>query len=165
MTFNEKDEASIGIIASNIAWMYSFKMVDLQKIKAAVKEIDSSKKKLQNIMDLKAKGENELTVKNDKSNVPIDAQTDQLNKQTEALKKQINTEKTKNKSLNTQTISETPGTKSASSGISNSASSLNNNQQILELYSQGKSVLEISKLLDLGQGEVKLVIDLFKGKK
>jgi DNA-binding NarL/FixJ family response regulator len=41
----------------------------------------------------------------------------------------------------------------------------NNNSQILALYSQGKSIMEISKLLSLGQGEVKLVIDLFKGKK
>lgn len=41
----------------------------------------------------------------------------------------------------------------------------NNNNQILSLYSQGKSVVEISKLLGLGQGEVKLVIDLFRGRK
>lgn len=41
----------------------------------------------------------------------------------------------------------------------------NNNEQILSLYSEGKSIVEISKLLDLGQGEVKLVIDLFYGKK
>ena len=37
----------------------------------------------------------------------------------------------------------------------------NNNDKILELYKQGKSIVEISKSLDLGQGEVKLVIDLF----
>ena len=41
----------------------------------------------------------------------------------------------------------------------------NNNSQILALYSKGKSVVEISKLLGLGQGEVKLVIDLFRGRK
>lgn len=41
----------------------------------------------------------------------------------------------------------------------------NNNEEILSLYSEGKSVFEISKLLDLGQGEVKLVIDLFHKKK
>ncbi len=41
----------------------------------------------------------------------------------------------------------------------------NNNAQILALYSNGKSVVEISRLLGLGQGEVKLVIDLFKGRK
>lgn len=40
----------------------------------------------------------------------------------------------------------------------------NNNDEILALYSQGKSVVEISKLLDLGQGEVKLVIDLYHKK-
>lgn len=39
------------------------------------------------------------------------------------------------------------------------------NQQILTLYSQGRSIVEISKLLDLGQGEVKLVVDLYHGKK
>ena len=41
----------------------------------------------------------------------------------------------------------------------------NNNDIILSLFSQGKSVVEISKELNLGQGEVKLVIDLFRTKK
>ncbi len=35
------------------------------------------------------------------------------------------------------------------------------NEKILELYRRKKSVLEISKQLGLGQGEVKLVIDLY----
>ena len=39
------------------------------------------------------------------------------------------------------------------------------NDKILELYNKGKSVVEISKILGLGQGEVKLVIDLFKNAK
>lgn len=37
-----------------------------------------------------------------------------------------------------------------------------NNAEILELYRQGKSILDISKQLGIGQGEVKLVVDLFK---
>lgn len=37
------------------------------------------------------------------------------------------------------------------------------NERILELHRQNKSVLEISKQLGLGQGEVKLVIDLYGG--
>ena len=37
----------------------------------------------------------------------------------------------------------------------------NRNQKIIELYRQNKTVLEISKQLGLGQGEVKLVIDLY----
>ena len=39
----------------------------------------------------------------------------------------------------------------------------NNNEQILELHNQGKSNMIIAKELGLGVGEVKLVIDLFKG--
>lgn len=39
----------------------------------------------------------------------------------------------------------------------------NQNERILKLYKEGKSVIEISRELSLGQGEVKLVIDLFQG--
>lgn len=39
----------------------------------------------------------------------------------------------------------------------------NNNHIILELYNEGKTIMEIAKLLGKGQGEVKLVIDLFQG--
>lgn len=40
----------------------------------------------------------------------------------------------------------------------------NYNQKILEMYSQGFSIIDISKTLELGQGEVKLVIDLYNNK-
>lgn len=39
----------------------------------------------------------------------------------------------------------------------------NNNEKILEFHQQGKSNVTIAKELGLGIGEVKLVIDLFKG--
>lgn len=39
----------------------------------------------------------------------------------------------------------------------------NNNEKILELSRQGKSNVEIAKTLGIGTGEVKLVVDLFKG--
>lgn len=39
----------------------------------------------------------------------------------------------------------------------------NNNEQILTMYESGKSVIEISRELGIGQGEVKLVINLYKG--
>lgn len=38
----------------------------------------------------------------------------------------------------------------------------NTKEQILELYKEGKNILEISKLLNMGQGEVKLIIDLYQ---
>ncbi len=37
----------------------------------------------------------------------------------------------------------------------------NKNEEILKLHKAGKSILDISKALKLGQGEVKLVIDLY----
>lgn len=39
------------------------------------------------------------------------------------------------------------------------------NQKILQYYEQGKTEQEIAKLLDLGQGEVKLILNLFTEKK
>lgn len=38
---------------------------------------------------------------------------------------------------------------------------INHNDEIIALYRQKKSVMEISKLLGMGQGEVKLIIDLY----
>ena len=38
------------------------------------------------------------------------------------------------------------------------------NAQMLALYKQGKSILEISKMLHVGQGEVKLIVSLYGGK-
>ena len=40
---------------------------------------------------------------------------------------------------------------------------INSNQAILELYQQGIGVTDIARQLKLGVGEVKLVIDLYKG--
>lgn len=40
---------------------------------------------------------------------------------------------------------------------------INNNDKILELYREGNTVVEIARELELGQGEVSLVIELFKG--
>ena len=39
----------------------------------------------------------------------------------------------------------------------------NNNDKILRLYKEGMSNVDIAKGLGLGVGEVKLVINLFKG--
>ena len=44
-----------------------------------------------------------------------------------------------------------------------SPGSRNSNDRILELHKEGKSNMAIAKELGLGIGEVKLVIDLFKG--
>ena len=40
-------------------------------------------------------------------------------------------------------------------------SSLSRNEEVLAMHRQGRSVMEISKLLGMGQGEVKLIINLY----
>jgi len=40
----------------------------------------------------------------------------------------------------------------------------NHNDEIVSLYKKGRSILEISKMLSLGQGEVKFVIDLYNAR-
>ncbi|MBR1740539.1 MAG: hypothetical protein IJ733_01465 [Lachnospiraceae bacterium] len=40
----------------------------------------------------------------------------------------------------------------------------NHNDEIIDLYKKGRSVIEISKMLSLGQGEVKFVIDLYNAR-
>ena len=41
---------------------------------------------------------------------------------------------------------------------------VNHNDEIISLYKKGRSVLEISKMLSMGQGEVKFVIDLYNAR-
>ena len=48
-------------------------------------------------------------------------------------------------------------------GYKLSTNNTNVNEKIKELHKQGKSVLEISKQLNIGQGEVKLVLALYGG--
>ncbi|MCI5501069.1 MAG: DUF6115 domain-containing protein [Lachnospiraceae bacterium] len=45
--------------------------------------------------------------------------------------------------------------------LQNDLSEKNYNQEIIDLHKKGRSVLEISKILSIGQGEVKFVIDLY----
>ena len=45
-----------------------------------------------------------------------------------------------------------------------SENKLNSNSEINALYKKGRNVLEISKMLSIGQGEVKLVIDLYNAR-
>ena len=48
--------------------------------------------------------------------------------------------------------------------ISEQKEIVNHNDEIIALYEKGRSVLDISKMLSLGQGEVKFVIDLYNAR-
>lgn len=123
-----------------VVFLYNMLNDKEKELKAAVREIDSSKKKIQDIIETKAENDRLQSAQKAKSPVPAKA-----------------TSPVKQKTSEPAELSHDAPTVSGGSQ--------NSNSQILALYSQGRTVVEISKLLGLGQGEVKLVIDLFKGKK
>ncbi len=89
-------------------------------------------------------------------------QLDHSKKQFSEIKPKESTEPTKKNSVNI-VLTELDQSKQNTNRLLEEMGD-NNNEKILNYHSQGKSIIEISKLLGLGQGEVKLVIDLFKEK-
>ncbi len=79
---------------------------------------------------------------------------DEKSKDSSSLKNQISTTM-KGKSL-TQTVSQEKDEVESNRE--------NSNRQIIKLYEDGVSIVDIAKRLNLGKGEVKLVIDLFSQK-
>jgi len=150
MAVNDFSEQILEKIRKNheeVVFLYSMLEDKERELKAAVKEIDLSKKKLQSMMETRSKvsevkNEENKAVPAGITQVPAGKVTEPL---TEAQIKDI-----KDVFM---------------PAVADSSADRIDNRRILELYSQGKTVLEISKMLDLGQGEVKLVIDLYKGKK
>lgn len=129
-----------------VVFLYNMLNDKEKELKAAVKEIDSSKKKVQDIIETKANAGKTQAVKTSKGQ--------------EAEKPVTQAARVEKTAKNINERPEAPHDLPVLNSLNP-----NSNSQILALYSQGKSVIEISKLLGLGQGEVKLVIDLFKGKK
>lgn len=76
----------------------------------------------------------------------------------------IEEEEIKEKANDTE-ITEKSGTASSNyQPLSEQEEIKNHNDEIVSLYKKGRSVLEISKMLSLGQGEVKFVIDLYNAR-
>jgi hypothetical protein len=121
-----------------VVFLYNMLNDKEKDIKATIREIDSSKKNLQDILEATAGSETGQAVNQQKN------QAQELLSTADNRIEQMSIFSGDNQDYNPST---------------------NKNSQILALYTQGKSVMDISKLLELGQGEVKLVIDLYKGKK
>ena len=123
-----------------VVFLYNMLNDKEKELKSVVREIDLSKKKVQEIMESKAEHDRLKAAQKTKS------------RQTAKPAAPVE-QKAVHPAEASREVTAVSG------------NNLNSNAQILELYSQGRSILEISRLLGLGQGEVKLVIDLYKGKK
>ncbi|MBQ4522708.1 MAG: hypothetical protein IJA10_07130 [Lachnospiraceae bacterium] len=64
----------------------------------------------------------------------------------------------------TKATTKRPSKKKEEDDSSKETSRENNNEQIIALYQDGVSIVDIAKKLNLGKGEVKLVVDLFSQK-
>lgn len=143
LAVNEFSEQLLEKIKNNheeVVFLYNMLNEKGKELKAAVREIDSAKKKLHEIAEARKHA---------------DAEKNAVKSNSVSI-----TEKPVKKEAGLTTAQQKNSDKPA---LNNTGA--NSNEQILALYSQGKSILEISRLLGLGQGEVKLVIDLFKGRK
>ena len=131
-----------------VVFLYNMLNDKEKELKLTVREIDNSKKSVQDILNSKAEGDKQQAIRNVKTQTAMKTQSQAHSLQIEKQDKP-----------STRAIEASPELSTVSGPNTNS------NSQILALYSQGRSLVEISKLLGLGQGEVKLVIDLYKGKK
>lgn len=129
-----------------VIFLYNMLNDKEKELKSSIKELEPSKKKIQEVTD--APGN-----KSERSDVMESPVTKKMNVTTQV----DNMEKISNSTneFSDKNMDNTPKRNPE----------VNSNAQILSLYSKGKSIVDISKELDLGQGEVKLVIDLFKAKK
>jgi hypothetical protein len=151
MAVNEFSDQIMEKIKRNheeVVFLYNMLNDKEKELKLTVREIDFSKKNVQDLLNNTAEGEKLQPVKNGKTQTAAKTPSQAYSLPTEKA------EKPRTHAM------EAPSELSTVNGPNS-----NNNSQILALYAQGRTVVEISKLLGLGQGEVKLVIDLYKGKK
>lgn len=118
---------------------------------------------LYNMLNDKEKELKEVVRKIDLSKKMVKEVSPDMKKTADTQSSAIN-EKTKTQLKDKISVKEMKENTKTDVGMSAGSEANNNYKAILELYSQGMSVLDISKQLGLGQGEVKLVIELSKGK-
>ena len=130
-----------------VVFLYNMLNNKEKEIKTVVREVDTSKKLVQTILDGRTEQDGMLPAGHGKSTSALEEAAKSVPAQTGKPNGKVNSAAAEQEL--------TPAKET----------SANNNAQILALYSKGMSIVEISKQLELGQGEVKLVIDLYKGKK
>lgn len=129
-----------------VVFLYDMLNQKEDEIKQAVQEFDSEKHQMQEIMEKAVLLMKQINLSEDRENTTTGSFSDKLeNKQAikmiesvKAVENRLDIEEKENDSMTNK-----------------------QKEKILQLYKQGKSVLEISKALKIGQGEVKLIIGLY----
>lgn len=119
-----------------VVFMYDLLNQKDEEIKKTVKEISSVEESVKKTSEKKASEEE-----------AVEKDSEEIKENATAVKKKSNSETAKISKKVIKSVPRIPDD--------------DKNADILKLYKQGKSIVEISKALGIGQGEVKLVIDLY----
>ena len=168
LEMNEYAESVLGEINRNhneTVFLYDMLNEKAKEIKTTVKDVNNAKKQVEKI-HAEVKESDDIVV-NVHDKTDDDAKTAYENdgytdKDTKDIAKERLTALVKK---NDDKIKSSDGRKKVNRQAEKLAPEMSNNEKILKLNEKGITVKEIAKQLNLGIGEVKLVIDLYKGGK
>lgn len=164
LEMNEYAESVLGEINRNhneTVFLYDMLNEKAKEIKTTVKDANNTKRQVEKIhAEVKASDD-----------VPADNNTDAVNESKKQEKDSRDTKDIAKERLtalnkkNNEKIKSSEGKRKVNRQVEKLDPDMSSNEKILKLNEMGVSVKEIAKQLNLGIGEVKLVIDLYKGGK
>jgi len=168
MAVNDFSEQLLERIKHNheeVVFMYSMLQKKEEQLKTAVREADVATRKYASASAEQNNVKNNTDIRNNVSEPGLTALELLARKKQEKEKEMVQKESVKKETPKKETLKkvvETPVVqkKILPPPVEKSVEE-NRNAEILKLYRQKKSIVEISKILGLGQGEVKLVVDLY----
>lgn len=164
LEMNEYAESVLGEINRNhneTVFLYDMLNEKAKEIKTTVKDANNTKRQVEKLhAEVKASDD-----------VPADNNTDDVNESKKQEKDSMDTKDIAKERLtalnkkNNEKIKSSEGKRKVNRQVEKLDPDMSSNEKILKLNEMGVSVKEIAKQLNLGIGEVKLVIDLYKGGK
>lgn len=164
LEMNEYAESVLGEINRNhneTVFLYDMLNEKAKEIKTTVKDANNTRRQVEKIhAEVKASDD-----------VPADNNTDAVNESKKQEKDSMDTKDIAKERLtalnkkNNEKIKSSEGKRKVNRQVEKLDPDMSSNEKILKLNEMGVSVKEIAKQLNLGIGEVKLVIDLYKGGK
>ena len=149
MAVSDYSENVLGEINKNheeVMFLYSMLNDKEEEIKNTVRDVENVKKSVNQLAK-----ENEQAVQKERDIIAMRESEARMDGE---LAKANRTEEKSDTEQSEVTVKQEP----------EGSSEENNNNKILELYKDGFTNIEIAKMLNLGMGEVRLVIDLYKNR-
>lgn len=164
LEMNEYAESVLGEINRNhneTVFLYDMLNEKAKEIKTTVKDVNNTKRQVEKI-HAEVKASDDVPADNNTDVVNESKQQEKDSKDTKDIAKERLTALNKK---NNEKIKSSEGKRKVNRQAEKLDPDMSSNEKILKLNEMGVSVKEIAKQLNLGIGEVKLVIDLYKGGK